>query len=281
MEDDEMALDNLEDGVLDEDAVPKRKVEVDNTHALRRIRETIQLDAALPWTETLVISFPETIEADVDDDLNRELAFYKQALYSADLARSLATSHSLPFTRPSDYFAEMVKSDAHMERIRARLLDERSGIKRSEEKRKEREAKKFGKQVQLEKQRERERGKKEMDERLKSLKRKHKGALDNAEADGESLDIAVEDAVSNGPPAKRAKGRGGNSMSRSTRDGKYGFGGKGHRSKQNTKSSTDDFESGPGRGGRAGRGRGVNKRGGSAGSRRPGKSKRLASRSRQ
>ncbi|KAI9568511.1 eukaryotic rRNA processing, partial [Boletus coccyginus] len=136
-----------------------------------RIRETIQLDRSLPWTETLVVPFPETIDVDVNDDLNRELAFYKQALYSADHARRLAASHSLPFARPSDYFAEMVKSDAHMERIRSRLLDERAGIKKAEEKRKERAAKKFGKQVQLEKQREREKGKKDMEERLKLLKR--------------------------------------------------------------------------------------------------------------
>ena len=83
----------------------------------------------------------------------------------------MAAKHSLPFTRPADYFAEMVKSDAHMERIRQRLLDESAGMKRAEEKRKEREGKKFGKQVQLEKQKERERGKKEMEERLKGLKR--------------------------------------------------------------------------------------------------------------
>ncbi|KAH0826173.1 eukaryotic rRNA processing [Lanmaoa asiatica] len=169
----EVALDeeDVEEVVLDEDAIPKQKVEIDNTDALRRIHETIQLDPSLPWTETLVVPFPETIDVDVDDDLNRELAFYKQALYSANHARTLAASHSLPFTRPSDYFAEMVKSDAHMERIRSRLLDERAGIKKAEEKRKDRAAKKFGKQVQLEKQREREKGKKEMEERLKSLKR--------------------------------------------------------------------------------------------------------------
>ena len=65
----------------------------------------------------------------------------------------------------------MVKSDAHMERIRQRLLDESATIKRAEEKRKEREGKKFGKQVQLEKIKERERSKKEMEERLKGLKR--------------------------------------------------------------------------------------------------------------
>ena len=66
----------------------------------------------------------------------------------------MAAKHSLPFTRPADYFAEMVKSDSHMERIRQRLLDESASIKRSEDKRKERE-----------------RNKKDIEERLKGLKR--------------------------------------------------------------------------------------------------------------
>lgn len=65
----------------------------------------------------------------------------------------------------------MVKSDAHMERIRQRLLDESASIKKSEDKRKEREGKKFGKQVQIEKLKERERSKKDMEDRLKGLKR--------------------------------------------------------------------------------------------------------------
>ena len=65
----------------------------------------------------------------------------------------------------------MVKSDAHMERIRQRLLDEGATIKRSEDKRKEREGKKFGKQIQMEKLKERERSKKDLEERLKGLKR--------------------------------------------------------------------------------------------------------------
>ena len=143
----------------------------------------------MPWTETLVVTYPETIDIDVNDDLNRELALcvkwffllfqphltcvcsYKQALHCAQEAKKLAAKHNFQFTRPSDYFAEMVKSDAHMERIRQRLLDESATIKRSEDKRKEREGKKFGKQVQMEKLKERERSKKEMEERLKGLKR--------------------------------------------------------------------------------------------------------------
>lgn len=96
---------------------------------------------------------------------------YKQALNGTNAARALAAKNNFSFTRPSDYFAEMVKSDAHMERIRQRLLDEKAGIKKSEDKRREREGKKFGKQVQVEKLKEREKGKKEMEERLKGLKR--------------------------------------------------------------------------------------------------------------
>lgn len=65
----------------------------------------------------------------------------------------------------------MVKSDSHMERVRQRLLDEGAGIKRSEEKRREREGKKFGKQVQQEKLRERALARKDMDEKIKGIKR--------------------------------------------------------------------------------------------------------------
>jgi hypothetical protein len=96
---------------------------------------------------------------------------YEQALHSANQARKLAAAANFPFSRPNDFFAEMVKSDAHMERIRVRLLSESSALKRAEEKRKEREAKKFGKQVQIEKLKEREKNKKEMVERVKDVKR--------------------------------------------------------------------------------------------------------------
>ncbi|KAF8722481.1 hypothetical protein AX14_009753 [Amanita brunnescens Koide BX004] len=266
--DEGVALDEVES--VDEDAVPRHKVQINNTAALERIRETIKLDPALPWTETLAVTYPENIEVDVDDDLQRELAFYKQALHSANVARALAAKHSFPFTRPADYFAEMVKSDAHMERIRQRLLDESAGIKRGEEKRREREGKKFGKQVQLEKLKEREKSKKDMDERLKVLKRKRKDMLNKPEG-GEDFDVAVEDAIAD-RPAKRAKGQGGPKLGRTARDKKYGFGGSKKHAKQNTRASTDNFSPGAGKG-KGGRKPGMGKR--------PGKSKRMAARSKR
>ena len=115
-----------------------------------------------------------------------------------------------------------------------------------------------------------------------------KGALDNAQDDdNDGFDVAVEDAIDD-RPSKRARGndksqRGGDGkkrgLSRQARDSKFGFGGAhGRRSKQNTKGSTDDFEPRRG-GGKPARGGGG--RGGKTGAaKRPGKSRRLAARSR-
>jgi rRNA-processing protein EBP2 len=106
--------------------------------------------------------------------------------------------------------------------------------------------------------------------------------LDNVEADGEDFDVAIEDAISD-RPSKRAKGSGDSSHPKTTRkarDSKFGFGGAGRRSKQNTKSSTDDFE--PGR--RSGLGQNFGKDGkggGKASRKRLGKSKRIDARSRR
>jgi rRNA-processing protein EBP2 len=103
--------------------------------------------------------------------IHSSLSSYKQGLHGATTAQALAKKHNLPFTRPADFYAEMVKSDSHMERIRQRLLDESAGIKRSEDKRREREGKKFGKKVQVEKLKEREKEKKNIEERIRGLKR--------------------------------------------------------------------------------------------------------------
>ncbi|KAG9104054.1 rRNA-processing protein and EBNA1-binding protein ebp2 [Ceratobasidium sp. 392] len=284
-QDDAVPLDEVSD--VDEDAVPKQKVVINNEVALKRIRETIELGKDMPWTETLAFTTSESLDIpNADDDLNRELAFYKQAVSTANTARAKFSAAKLPFSRPPDYFAEMVKSDSHMERIRQRLLDEKAGIQKSEAAKKQRELKKVGKQVQVEKLKEREKSKKEMNERVKGLKRKRGGALD-AGQDSEVFDIAVEDAISD-RPAKRGKPN----MNRAKRDAKFGFGGagtKGRRGKQNTKESSEsfDFRNGMGReaskGGRGGRGgsrggRGGGRGGSRGGSKRPGKSRRQAGR---
>lgn len=49
---------------------------------------------------------------------------YKLALDQIPHARKLAAKHDIPFSRPGDYYAEMVKSDEHMERVRTKLVEE-------------------------------------------------------------------------------------------------------------------------------------------------------------
>ena len=76
-----------------------------------------------------------------------------------------------PFKRPDDYFAEMVKSDEHMARVRQRLLDQTTSIKASDDAKRQRNLKKFGKQVQVEKRLERERDKAAVADRIKDFRR--------------------------------------------------------------------------------------------------------------
>jgi rRNA-processing protein EBP2 len=80
-------------------------------------------------------------------------------------------SSSKPFFRPPDYFAEMIKSDAHMETIRLRLVEEAEGLKASEEAKKKRELKKFGKAIQVENKLQREKEAKRIKEGVKELRK--------------------------------------------------------------------------------------------------------------
>lgn len=88
--------------------------------------------------------------------------------------------------------------------------------------------------------------------------------------DDDAFDVAVEDAIES-RPAKRSKD--GPKMSRNKRDAKFGFGGQGRRSKQNTRQSTEQFDYGSSK-----RGGGKGGKGAKAGKpKRLGKSKRMAS----
>lgn len=265
-----VAYEDLPDDIeLSEQAKASRvqRIKVNNEAALRRIYEDLRLDSPsssskLPWIETMRITYPTSISSevsDVENDLERELAFYKQALHAAVEGRKLVEASGTPFSRPSDYFAEMVKTDEHMERIRQKLLDETAAIKASEAAKKQRELKKFGKKVQVEKLQERIRNKKEMNERVQGLKRKH-GSIDDGTGADDEFDVRLEEAIADRPSAGKkhapstGKGARGTTnkakIPRSARDAKYGFGGKKKYSKSNTAESTNDFSVGPTRGAR-------------------------------
>lgn len=160
-----------------EDLVPRTRININNTTGLLNIlkRFAIATDDSVPFAshQSLASKEPtaDVIGADLMDDIKRELAFYAQALDAAKRGRTLLKAEGVPFSRPTDYFAEMVKDDGHMEKVKAKLVEEASAKKASAEARKLRDLKKFGKQVQVAKLQERQKAKRETLEKIKTLKR--------------------------------------------------------------------------------------------------------------
>jgi rRNA-processing protein EBP2 len=158
------------------DVVPHQRLTINNTAALLRALKSIALPiSTMPFSEHQTLTAPEPIPIpDINDDLTRELAFYKQCLDAATRGRALLIKEGVPFSRPADYFAEMVKTDEHMGKIRQKMIDEEAGKRAAAEARKQRDLKRFGKQVQVAKQQERDKAKRETLDKINLLKRSKK-----------------------------------------------------------------------------------------------------------
>lgn len=170
----DIPLSDLEDLSEEEkdDVVPHQRLRINNTTALLKAHKSIAFSSKLPFSEHQSITSTDPVSiADVNDDLTRELAFYKQSLDAVREARALLKKEGVPFTRPTDYFAEMVKSDEHMGKIKQKMTDEASNKKAAAEARKQRDLKKFGKQVQIAKLQERDKAKRETLDKINILKR--------------------------------------------------------------------------------------------------------------
>lgn len=148
------------------------------TAALLRIRTFAPTDASIPFQLHQSItgavpttSHPDGTPMDMSDDKVREQALYTQSLAAAVEARRRLRKEGVPFTRPTDYFAEMLKDDGHMAQVKAKLVEAATAAKASAEARKQRDLKKFGKKVQVEKMQERQKEKRDTLEKIKSLKR--------------------------------------------------------------------------------------------------------------
>jgi hypothetical protein len=179
-EDEDIALSDLESVASEDkgDVIPHQRLTINNTAALLRAVKSFALSSKLPFSENqVIISDAPTDIPDMDDDLNRELAFYKQSLDAVTKARGLLKKEGVPFSRPADYFAEMVKSDEHMGKIKGKLIDEAASKKASAEARRQRDLKKFGKQVQVAKLQERSREKKDTMDKIQLLKRSKFGLI--------------------------------------------------------------------------------------------------------
>ncbi|KAL6618538.1 eukaryotic rRNA processing protein EBP2-domain-containing protein [Neocallimastix sp. 'constans'] len=103
---------------------------INDTAALNKRYNDIRLDipgVKIPWIELQTITYNKDLGIDdktVHDDLKRELAFYEQGLAAALEGRKKYKALNKPFSRPNDYFAEMVKTDEQMSKIRQNMIEE-------------------------------------------------------------------------------------------------------------------------------------------------------------
>ena len=155
-----------------EDTLPFQRITINNVVALASAHKAFALPTDLPFSayQSLVTSSPVEIP-DINDDLNRELVLYRQCLDGAERGRGLLKLEGAPFTRPSDFFAETVKSDEHMEKIRQQMADEAAKKQATREAKKQRELKKFGKQTQIVREQERAMAKRATLDKISLMKR--------------------------------------------------------------------------------------------------------------
>ncbi|KAI9796093.1 MAG: rRNA-processing protein and EBNA1-binding protein ebp2 [Piccolia ochrophora] len=225
------------------DIVPHQRLTINNTTALLRSLNSISnSNPSINFSayQSVTSSEPTNIP-DPNEDLSRELAFYKQSLEASKIARKLLEKEGVPFSRPHDYFAEMVKSDEHMGTVKGKLVADAADKKAAAEARKQRDLKRFGKQVQVAKMQERDKAKRETLEKIQLLKRKRQADTPTAPNEDDLFDVALESASK---PDKQKRGTSSSKRDgskRQKRDQKFGYGGKKRFSKSGDAASTADL----------------------------------------
>ncbi|CAF3841527.1 unnamed protein product [Rotaria sp. Silwood1] len=156
---------------------------INNKEALTAKYAEIYLD--LPWIERLdctntpllvnEVNLPTNDDETLaDNDFKREMLFYRQAQGTVLEAIPRLKAEKISTKRPDDYYAQMIKSDEHMKKIREYLVDRKSDIEKREKLRKLREQRLYGKKVQQEVLLKRQEDKSKL---LKTMKKVRKGKI--------------------------------------------------------------------------------------------------------
>ncbi|CAG0917685.1 unnamed protein product [Notodromas monacha] len=170
----------------------------------------------------------------VHNDFKREIMFYRLA--QAAVLKGIPELKVLgaKTKKPTDYFAQMAKTDEHMQRVRHKLLDEEEKAENSAKARRLRELKKFGKQAQVAVLQRRHDDKKQIMEQIKKFRKGQKDALNFLDGSGSMPKPGKKESRERNVSTQKSRKK------RVAKDNKYGFGGQKKRSKYNTRDSTDD-----------------------------------------
>lgn len=219
---------------------------VNNKALLEEKLRDIALPVEWPWIETLTITSqkPLALEGDdVHDDLKREAAFYEFSLAAVTAGLARLDDLDIPYRIPSDFFAERVKPDAHMNRIKDKLIEEKKRMEAVQERKKQKEMQKFAKQVQSSKIQEKHKEKRQNMEEAARMRKfgASAGGLDDGPEIARSLipginDVLKENRNKKGHFNKNELPK--KSKKREAKDEKFGFGGKKKYVKSNDKESS-------------------------------------------
>ncbi|CAM9339182.1 unnamed protein product, partial [Ectocarpus fasciculatus] len=135
-----------------------------------------------------------------------QLAFYNHSLVAVEHGLAKLQAAGVPTLRPSDYFCEQMKSDAHMTKIKDNLILEEKKMEAFEQRKNREMNKKFNKQLQAQKKDDKKHKEKE---EISSFKKFRMGKGEDSERLEEALSQSVE-----------------KSSKRKAMDKKYGHGGK-------------------------------------------------------
>jgi rRNA-processing protein EBP2 len=106
------------------------------------------MSTSLQWIETLDLYGPTHAEGlKPDQSVELEKKMYEAALNSVKAGYQLLSQLKVPASRRPDYFAEMLKDDKQMTKIRSRLVTAQQRIEAVEERKKKQAQRKFSKQL--------------------------------------------------------------------------------------------------------------------------------------
>jgi rRNA-processing protein EBP2 len=137
--------------------------------------EEIALPRDYPWIESLTVHSVNPIDVeDIDDDLKRETAFYQSSVAAVKVGLIQLDQSGVPYKRPMDYYAESVKPDSHMAKVKQVLLNEKKKIEEIEERKRQLNLKKYAKTVHAEKKKERSKQKRDALDEIDRFKKRTK-----------------------------------------------------------------------------------------------------------
>lgn len=141
-------VDNQEDmGEMEVNIINEEEALLNHQKRIREDFHKIMKTKDVPWIETMDLVSDSAVDKNlnVDDDVRRELIFYNITLSNAVKGIIKLKENGEKLNRPGDFFAEMIKGDNQMQKIKKQIVTEQQRIKKYEEKKNKLQNVKFSK----------------------------------------------------------------------------------------------------------------------------------------